>query len=252
MSRGYRMSRILVAFACIGSMPASARAQQIVGQIFDASTGTRIHTAGVFLLSEDRSRAAVAIADSLGRYVLTAPGEGAYFIFAQRLGYHDTESPLFALSGGGTYEVDLELRPEPIALDPLLVTVTNVEMERWLRLRLGVNPNALFGYRAIQGVELELARLKSEDNTDLLRWLYVPVSHGGEVCVGSRMPEIDRYTMQVGPPACGVLYVDGHLVPTEHVERVDMRSIAVVVTFTEPLAVHLFTRTFDWSERPTG
>jgi carboxypeptidase family protein len=249
---GHRWSLLLAIVPCLFLARNNAGAQQVIGQVFDASTGLPINTAGVFLRSQDGSRQAVAIADSLGRYILDAPAGGSYVIFSQRLGYYDTESPLFVLSSGSTYSVDLELRPEPITLDPLLVSVGNVEMERWLTLRLGGNPNALLGYRAIQGLELEEAKLRSEDNTELLRWLYIPVSHGIDMCVGSRMPDIDRLTGQVGPAACGKLYLDGRLVPIEHVDGIDMESISVVVTFQEPLSVHLFTRTFDWTERPSG
>ena len=160
------------------------------------------------------------------------------------------ESPLVAVSAGGRYELDLEIRSEPIRLDPLLVTVRNEEMERWLTLRLGQNPNALFGYRAIQGLRLEEAKLKSEDNTELLRWLFVPVSHGVDVCLGSRMPTIERGTQRIGPPECGKLYVDDIPVPAEHIDDIDIESVAVVVTFGRPPSVHLFTRAFDWSARP--
>lgn len=227
-----------------------ARAQEITGRILDSSTGAGVPTAGVFLLDREKERVRVAVADSAGRYLLRVPEAGSYFLYAQRLGYHATESPLVAVPAQGTYRVDLELRPEPIALDPLLVSVRNEELERWWTLRLGTNPNAVFGYRAIQGLELEEAKLKSEDNTELLRWLSIPVSHGRDVCLGSRMPTVERGTQEIGPPQCGTLYVDGVKVPQEHVETVDMESIAVVVTFLKPRSVHFFTRTFDWSERP--
>ena len=177
----------------LGAFPRQGQAQEIRGQIVDSSTGWPVHTAGVFLLDEDRRQVALSVADSLGRYVVRAPGAGVYYLYVQRIGYYEVESPLVAASDGATYELDLEIRAEPIALDPLLVTVRNEQMERWLTLRLGGNPNELLGYRAIQGIRLETAKLKSDDNTELLRWLFIPVSHGIDVCLGSerrrRMPQ---------------------------------------------------------------
>lgn len=240
---------LLIAVLC-AAVSSESSAQEIRGRVLDASTGRPIQTAGVFLLAEDNSRVALSIADSLGRYFVSAPRGGSYYLYAQRLGYYETASPLVAISTGSRYEIDLELRPEPIQLDPLLITVHNEELERWLTLRLGQNPNAFFGYRVIQGLQLEEAKLRSEDNTELLRWLYIPVSHAVDVCLGYRMPTIDRATQRIGPPRCGTLYLDGYLVPAEHVDSIDMASIAVVVTFQAPQSVHLFTRTFDWSERP--
>jgi len=223
-------------------------AQELFGRVVDSSNGAGVAAAGVFLLDQSRSPVASFLTDSLGWYALSAPGAGSYYLAAQRFGYFETESPLVAVSLGGRYPLDIELRPEPIRLDPLLVTVRNDRMERWLTLRLGGNPNATFGYRAIQGIRLEEAKFKSEDNTELLRWLYIPVSHARDVCLGSRMPKIDRATLRVGPPTCGKLFVDDLPVAAEHLDTIDQESIAVVVLL--PPNVHLFTRAFDWSARP--
>lgn len=120
-------------------------------------------------------------------------------------------------------------------------------MERWYALALGVNPNSFPGFRVIQG-RLEEARLKVKDNTDLLRWLYVPVSHAQEVCSGSRMPSIDRRTLAISEAPCGQLYVDGLFVPAEHLDQLDKSEITVVVLLLPN--VEIFTFGFDWASRP--
>lgn len=150
--------------------------QVVHGRVVETGTDAPVALAGVFLLDADREIVRSVLADSVGRFRITAPSAGEYYLLVQRLGYFETESHLVALSDGGDYALDIEVRSEPIRLDPLLVTVRNKEMERWYTLALGVNPNSLLGFRVIQGARLAEARLKATDNTDLLRWLYIPVS----------------------------------------------------------------------------
>jgi Carboxypeptidase regulatory-like domain len=213
-------------------------AQEIRGRVVDALSGAAVSTAGVFLLGEDREQVAVSIADSAGRFLLRVPRPGRYYLRAQRLGYEELESPLVQTTRDVAYEVDLEMTPEPVGLDPFTVVVRNEQMTDWLRLRLGVHPNALFGFRAFQGEQLGAAKLKSDDNTEMLRWLFIPISHGRRVCLVS---PID---------GCGRLYVDNIWMPNEHIDSIDMESIVAVVTFIRPPSVWLFTAAFDWGRRP--
>ena len=228
------------------------RAQEVRGRLVDSENAQPVGLAGVFLLDRDRAVVARAATDTAGFYRIRAPGAGEFIVYAQRIGYFENETPLLAVESDRTYGVDIEMRPEPFRLDPIDVTVRNEELERFLTLELGINPNAVFGYRAYQGLRVQEAKLKARDNTDFLRWLYVPVSHGFQVCVG---------TMYIGHPArttgaaggerqCGKLSVDGYDVPNEHIESIDLDRIAVVVLF--PGQVRLYTREFDWTFRPGG
>ncbi len=104
--------------------------------------------------------------------------------------------------------------------------------------------------------------MKADDNTDLLRWLYIPVTHGlGGVCVGTfggpGMPPRGSWRRASpqpepadGEPQCGSLHVDGYRCRNEHLESIDMNRIGVVVTFLG--SVHMYTREFDWTFRPGG
>ena len=228
---------------------APLHAQEIRGRVIDASSGAPVGLAGVFLLDADRDVVVGSATDTAGYYRIEAPAMGEYYLFVERLGYFENESPLLAVGSDGPFAVDLEMRPEPIPLDPLEVTVRNERLERFLTLDLGVNPNSLFGYRAIQGVRLQEAKLKARDNTDLLRWLYIPVSHGRRVCInagGRALPERGG-NRDMGERQCGKLRVDGFVVRNEHIESVDFDRIAVVVTL--PGEVRLYTREFEWDYR---
>jgi hypothetical protein len=244
-------------------------AQEIRGRVVDSENGAAVGLAAIFLLDRDRNPVAAWAADVDGNYILTAPEGGEYIMIVERLGYFESESPLLAVEEGGVYGVDFEMRPEPFRLDPLEVTVQNEKLEDFLTLEFGRHPASLAGYRSIQGARLEEAKLMSDDNTETLRNLYIPVSHGARVCVGSLgapgHPARSAWERQneaveaatAGPSEaptrtgqCGALFVDGYQCLNEQFESINMDRIGVVVTFTN--AVHLYTRDFDWTFRPGG
>jgi hypothetical protein len=242
-----------------------AEAQEILGRVYDAENAQPVGLAGVFILDSEREVLARAIADVEGRYSIEAPGAGEYYIVVQRLGYFENETPLFAVADSGRYGVDFELRPEPIRLDPLQVSVRNDRLETYLTREIGENPNGVFGYRVIQGIALEEAKAGAEDNTEIFRRLYIPVHWGRQVCVGWGGAGPRRSPTQLGgtsdpnwAPAsetapdtslpCGSLFVDGYRCPAELMETIDPDVIGVVVTLGGN--VHLYRRDFDWTFRP--
>ncbi len=111
-------------FACATSL----RAQTFRGVVTDASNAEPVPLAGIYLMDRERNVAATAMADSLGRYVLSSPEPGEYVLVAQRFGYLELESPLVAVAEGGEYALDFELPPEPLGLAPITVTVRNEEL----------------------------------------------------------------------------------------------------------------------------
>lgn len=247
----------MVAGATVLAVAPGAPAQTVAGTVFDAGNERPVPMAAVYLLDSGRRPITLAIADSVGRYRLEVPDSAAYYLFAQRLGYFEVESPLVIISSRRDYDLDLELRPEPLALDPLEVTVRNEAFVGWWRLEYGVNPATIPGFRLIQGTPLEEARLRGADNTETLRFLYIPVTHGQKVCIGftprperggwHRAPPNPAEVPKAQPESCGRLYVDGRWLPNEHIESIDMASIGVIATF--PGVVHMYTRGFDWTFR---
>jgi hypothetical protein len=190
------------------------------------------------------------------------------------MAYHEKEFPLPAPPDRQAGSVDLVLDPEAVELDGVSVPVRNERVVDWLSLVFGANPTQFLGFRIIQGARLDEAKLRGRGNpTETLRWLYVPVWHGGP-CVsinvspraasaGSWGPRPGAFG-RGGAPAgtlsleerlagperdrCGRLFVDGRLVPNGQIERVDMSSIAVVTTLAGE--VRMFTHDFDWAFRP--
>lgn len=254
---------VLAAAALLATASSPLSAQVVSGRIVDAGNGEPVGLTAVILLDAEREPLVSSSAELDGRYRVQAPGPGEYYLVVERLGYFANETPLFAVESEGQYRVDLEMRPEPIRLDPLRVAVRNEELEDFLSLEFGVHPATLPGYRSIQGIRLEEAKAKAEDNTDFLRWLYIPVSHGRRVCVGTlgsgdELPErmqyerinarADAMDQRDFSDQCGALYLNGYRCRNEQIEEIDLDRIAVVVTFRG--AVRLYTRDFDWTFRP--
>lgn len=248
-----RTALALAAAAAVALPAQRAAAQVISGTVLDSVSETPVVAAGVFLLDRQRDKLAVVVTDEEGLYRMEVPGAGEYLLFIQRIGYLDTESPLFHVGQNRVYSLDFDLKQEPIPLDPISVVVNNDAMESWLRRELGVNPNSVFGFRSYQGQRLQEIKALSRDNTEMLRRLFVPVRHGREVCLGYGMPSIERGSpsmtnwsvMRITAADCGKLFVDDMLVPTEHIDSFDHRRVAVVVLL--PPNVHLYTFGFKWS-----
>jgi hypothetical protein len=261
--------------ALVLAVAGEAEAQQLRGRVLDSSNGQPVQLAAVWLLDRDRESVALAMADSVGRYFLTVPDSGEYFIAAERFGYFETESPLLSIAGTRDYDLDLELRPEPIRVEGVDVTVQNERVIDWLKLEYGVNPVQFFGFRVLQGERLQEAKMKGKFNpTETLRWLYIPVSHGRCVTInGIQVPESESLMRGLrnrafqpgdvpagtlprgalsepnGPDECGGggLYVNDRAMPPELIDDVDMTSIALVVTL--PNTVRMYTYDFNWAFR---
>lgn len=229
-----RVLCVLAALTCF--LARDAVAQELRGRTVDAVAGSPVAFGEVALLADDGVPVAATVADSAGRFVLHAPVAGEYRVVVYPYGYEELRSPLMVLEEGGAYEIDVEVQPLPVSLPGLEVSVVNEERTiQWLRRAWGGNPRAMKGFRLIQGARMEEAKSRSDDNTEMLRWLYIPVSHGRRVCVLSLFDK------------CGQLYVNGRRVPNEHIDSIDLSSIAVVVTIGLARgSVHLFTHDFDW------
>lgn len=266
-------SLALVAFTLGAAAPLGA--QVVRGAVLDVRNGRPVPMAAVQVMSQERDAVAVAMTDSVGRYAFAVPAAGEYILLVQRFGYRDLVSPLLAISDARDYALDLELEPEPLGLGELTVTVRNEQAEEWVRREFGRSPQEFFGFRLLQGERLAEAKAKGRFRpTETLRWLYVPVSHGldcvainafprastttsrgpragafapGAAPGGTRDVNALRQDEAAGPDLCGRLLVNDRMIPNEHLDSVNMGSIAVVITL--PGEVRMYTYDFDWRFR---
>lgn len=114
-------------------LPAGATAQVIHGTVRD--DGTRAPVAAAEVLVRDSLGATVATATTGadGSFRVETPGAGRYALTARHLAYAAVTSPAVAVARGEVVAVELRLRAEAVALEPLTVVTRRYPDEPRLR-----------------------------------------------------------------------------------------------------------------------
>ncbi|MGD8321453.1 MAG: carboxypeptidase-like regulatory domain-containing protein [Gemmatimonadota bacterium] len=206
----------------LAGTPAVASAQRLQGRVLEEETGFPVPNAAVRLLNRDHDTVVSLLADDTGGFVVDLPGVGEYHLQVERLGYRTLQTHLLRIDEEKTYDLDLMVVAEPIALEPIEVTVSSQAVTDVVRQTLGMNPASLSG-KVVAGAELEALELPGRELVDVLRWANLPalieVGAAG-VCVRSLRRSINP---------CGRVYLDGIRVDPEFVEAVDVASLGAVV-----------------------
>jgi len=164
-----------VASIMFGILPAGVRAQTLRGRVLDQRDERPLAQSIVRLLDRDGDSRAVAISDSVGRYVLRAPEPGEYYVSAEMFGYESTRSPLLALQQRqAVFAVDVSLTASPLGLPGFTVTAERFEaIKQRLRLLVGLSPSAL-RVAPIMRPEIDDHLAKGHNLEDLVRWQSIP------------------------------------------------------------------------------
>jgi hypothetical protein len=102
-----------------------------VGSIIATDTDKPVANAQVRLIRDDGTPAVLARADSSGRYVISAPHEGSYYVEAAGIGLGPGRAGPVALRPGYAVDLDVLLSPGAYDLDP--IDVTAEAMDGYLR-----------------------------------------------------------------------------------------------------------------------
>jgi hypothetical protein len=136
----------LLALALLGAMAwgTPAAAQVIEGRV-TGDDGVAVEGALVGLYDRDGTQRAATLSDESGFYRLEAPEPGEYVLGAERIGFSPFRSHLLAVGQQAEpYRIDLEMLRAPVPIEGVTVTAERQEeIERQLRLLIGVNPKAL-------------------------------------------------------------------------------------------------------------
>lgn len=146
--------------------PGQLDAQTILGRVVDDARNSPVAGAAVRLLDRDGKERANAVSDSVGRFTLTPPEAGDYYLSAERIGYEATRSPLISLHLGGTAPLDLMLAPAPLGLEGITVETEKPAVEQ-LEF-LGIRAEDL-GTRWVTQDEIDKIQVK-RDVGSILEW----------------------------------------------------------------------------------
>lgn len=113
---------LLGAVGLVAGSGAPAAAQQVVGEVRDAS-GRAVGQAYIGLLDEEQELVAATLARDDGSFVLTAPGPGWFYLTIRQIGYRTLFDGLYELREGRRLEIEAVMHPMAVALDSLEVSV---------------------------------------------------------------------------------------------------------------------------------
>lgn len=120
-------------FSVLPALPLSA--QTIEGQVADGETFEVLEQVSITLMHPDGHDLAEAVqTSSSGRFSVSVPGPGAYYLRAERLGYTTIVEGVFEFaSSEGRLAVEVFLRRAPVEVEGIDVTVDQVQVRRHLR-----------------------------------------------------------------------------------------------------------------------
>jgi Carboxypeptidase regulatory-like domain len=211
--------------------PSDVAGQTLAGRTVEEGRNVPVPGALVFLVDRDGKHRAEARSDSLGRFWLTPPEAGAYQVEARRFGYETTRSPLLALKAEGHVAVDLTMRPAPIGLAGIEVSVERQAED--LLGRFGLTP-ARLGDRWIDHDAIaKMPLLTGPGEVITQRGI---AGLGVDDC-GATTVKCDlcvhffRANTGIGLKTCALLVLNGVAVPpdvAEFLDPLDLEAIAVL------------------------
>lgn len=118
-----RVAGAVWAFLCFSFLYAapSLVGQTLRGRVVDAGSGEPVTLSFVALMEDGREMVVSTLGDDDGKFSLTAPRSGSYFLYVARAGYATVVDGMFELGAEGELDLQVGMRADPITLAPLLV-----------------------------------------------------------------------------------------------------------------------------------
>ena len=115
--------RALVVLAALLLAPPSLSAQTLSGRLLDGRNGRPIDLGIMVLFTEEGDSVGLGVTTPEGRFSITAPEPGSFFLIASAWGYPDHKEGVFDLGEGASMEIEFRISPRPVELDEILVSV---------------------------------------------------------------------------------------------------------------------------------
>lgn len=215
-------------------------AQTLRGRILDSTSGEPVMLAYVGLMAEGRNLVVAGLASTEGEFALEAPDEGSYFIYVARTGYETLMDGVFELGDGGVFEVQIGLKPAPIAIAPVTVEA-----------RGPVNALEAHGFydRAVSGrgtfmIREDIQRVAVDRLSDAFRQIpRLDVDTSRPLIGGPDVMQNPAIWVWRGGQQCApTLYIDRHVVASGATGAVRLDDY---VTAPEVDAIEVYTRSSE-------
>jgi Carboxypeptidase regulatory-like domain len=113
---------------------APAGAQTISGRLLEAGSDRPIEIGVIELVSESGESVAKVLSGTGGRFSITAPSPGSFWMVANAYGYRQARDGVFEVGIDGTLTVDFRIVPDPLELEALVVGFNRPVLEHPLVL----------------------------------------------------------------------------------------------------------------------
>src|SRR5688500_17101040 len=129
-----RFAPCVVLFAAIlAALAAPAHAQKVTGRLLDGHSQRPVMLAVVTLIDSAKVLIDRTYTDDQGRFELTAPRAGSFFVAAAREGYQPKVDGVLELTASSSIEVTFYLLPMAFRLDTLLANARSSPTVVYLR-----------------------------------------------------------------------------------------------------------------------
>lgn len=119
---GFRIWMVALGLLSLSHAP-PAHAQRLQGELLDLVSQEPLEAGLVVLRGADGSVLGTAHTNERGRWLFEVPRPGVYYLQAQRVGYEGWLAGPVVMNAGDDVGYYFHLRPRPILLDPLEVSV---------------------------------------------------------------------------------------------------------------------------------
>lgn len=160
----------------------AAEAQIIRGKLLDDRTDAPI-AAGAVTMRTQAFSVRTVLTDSAGRFRFHVPRPGYYLLEGSGLGYLKVKSPVVAILGNDTVDVELRLATDAVPLAPLTITARRSTRARLLD---DFEQRRKKGFGQFLGPE-DIKRLSPFHVTDLLREMRGIIMHADRTQVDLTM-----------------------------------------------------------------
>lgn len=116
------------ALCLLSLLPPPASAQTVLGRLLEQGSRDPIASGQVALLDAGSREVDRTVTDHDGRFQLTSPDSGSFYVRAEALGYRTKVDGILELGEGGRITIDFFLARQPIELDSIRAEVEGEDL----------------------------------------------------------------------------------------------------------------------------
>lgn len=131
-SRAFVIWSVVAVVALLGVAPTSSHAQTINGTLMEVESGTPISLGLIIMMTESGDSVTSGVTNGQGRFSVSAPDAGSFYLIASAFGFKETPAGVFELGPSGEMDVEFRIAAAPMPIDGILVSLQRPALEHQL------------------------------------------------------------------------------------------------------------------------